>query len=569
MPPFKSDVGLQVNIDEEFGMLLDAEVSQTKIDEEIARLNSRIIQLRRRRNALAPINQLPVEVFLQIMRKLPPDALPPPNTPKPPQSWVQFTHVCHQWRAVSLNDPLLWTNFHLPGMSLPWIETFIDRSKGAPLSVIIDPYSQSGASSLEKTFSTSTDTIKRVTNFYCSHRYLLRGSNDIADSVLLVSPLESLTMCNCEIMPNYDRAFNLRYLSLDCCRLDIAFISQSLRTLKLRYLKADSVPSTTGLYTLLSSLINLRHLVLDRVLSNAAAKEQPPFLPPGVFISSLLTLELIHEPEEECARFLSHLTSPHLTRLCIDIHEDPISLSLLNKELVKIWTRTRLLDNTNSQKSPRFTVLADGSHNAFLFYPYDFSGGVSTRIIWRSSVASFEGLLATLPQEMICTLEVVWNIPSDADFLVLLAYLSKLPSLQLLILGRNKPSWLYPVFLKSGMPSCDCIQNAGSSSDSSTGPNSSRTPCPSCRTFASSFFPQLRALAFHKAQNIADVDQQLLRDFLIHRAACSRSMDWVHVYCANFEETQEERALVQQLKDIGREFLGTDGTVVDILVKKA
>ncbi|KAF9049663.1 hypothetical protein BDZ89DRAFT_1006531 [Hymenopellis radicata] len=58
--------------------------------------------------------------------------------PEPPFQ-VLVSHVCTRWRQVSVNEPSLWTvlKFNV-GYSPDAIKSFIERSKGLPLDIVID-----------------------------------------------------------------------------------------------------------------------------------------------------------------------------------------------------------------------------------------------------------------------------------------------------------------------------------------------------------------------------------------------------------------------------------------------
>jgi hypothetical protein len=86
---------------------IDAEIKSL---EESVRASVRT--LRRRRNALAPISSLPIELIADIFSLLRlPDtslALPILDVKNKQLAWMRVAHVCHQWREIALNTPLLW-----------------------------------------------------------------------------------------------------------------------------------------------------------------------------------------------------------------------------------------------------------------------------------------------------------------------------------------------------------------------------------------------------------------------------------------------------------------------------
>ncbi|KAF8662699.1 hypothetical protein AX16_001141 [Volvariella volvacea WC 439] len=527
------------------------EAERMEIDNEILRLERRLLNLRRRRNVLAPINQLPEEVLLRIIMELPPDM------PTSPSSWIQFTHVCHQWRIISINDPLLWTTLYIPEMSPFWIKNFVLRSRKAPLALSINCVFK--PKDLVNTLSELIDAVSRVTEFHCSDSRVPKHDVWVDQLDLSTSPLKILTISSCEWMyKTWKPTFNLQYLDLKYNRFTDALISPSLVMLKLQDLNTDSLPSIPRFYRILASLTNLRHLVLQRVLSQMATKTtwKLPFLIPDISILTLKTLELAHESENECARFLSYTTFPRLARLYIYLDQEKTSptLSSLNKELINVWSNTEILTiDSISESHPQFILTSDDAINGFELLSSSDPDDRVIRIMWPPGVKSFSNLLATLPQDKLQSIEVVWKTPSESSFLTFMSPLSKFPSIQQLRITFDPKYWLYSAFLTSFLPSCGCIQYATLPSNPVKRSNSPTPACTSCRAFAASFFPDLRCLGIRTAPSIKSVDQQLLRRFLTHRRACGRSVDRLSIYHEKVEALGEI-PLVKGFEELGSEF---------------
>ncbi|KAF8638216.1 hypothetical protein AX16_010562 [Volvariella volvacea WC 439] len=560
MTPSNSDF----DASEGLGVLIEGhhvETTRTNIDEEISLLERRLLQLRRLRNTLAPISRLPEDVMLRIMSEL------PPAKSAPPQSWIQFTYVCRQWRTISINYPLLWTRFYIPHMSQSWIKTFIDRSRSAPLAINITD--SSGPIYPVKTISLLRGVADRIVEFHCSSDV---WEENLKQLDLSKAPLGGLKLHGCKrVYQSWTPTFSLQYLDLSRNRYDVAFISQSLLTLKLQDLDADNLPSVSSFYKTISSLTNLRHLVLQNVLTQVATKTiwRLPFLIPHFSIPSLQILELIDESEKECARFLSHASFPDLIRLYTHFDQGPTSLSLLNRELVNTWTKTRLVPVNPYGAHSQFSLIVDSKINRLKIISPDNANDTMTRIRWKSGIQSFCNLLATLPPDKLHSAEVIWKTPSEDDFLALISSLSKFPSLQNLRLTFYPKYWLYPAFLKSCIPPCNCTEATDKSSDEGIERSSSPTACGSCQSFAASCFPDLRYLRFRKPLNIKDVDQELLRRFLIHRTSCGRLLERMAIYYdKETQETDEEQALVQQLRGIVKEFRRADGKRLGLTVAR-
>ncbi|KAG2015325.1 hypothetical protein CC2G_008608 [Coprinopsis cinerea AmutBmut pab1-1] len=108
------------------------------MDKELAELAAQQVLIEKRmrllrfeRNKLSPVSRLPAEVLSEIFvwRASPTEK---------PRMWVpSITHVCASWREIALNFPPLWSTIHGPAQNMgpSWLATFLERSKGAPLSI--------------------------------------------------------------------------------------------------------------------------------------------------------------------------------------------------------------------------------------------------------------------------------------------------------------------------------------------------------------------------------------------------------------------------------------------------
>ncbi|KAF5340635.1 hypothetical protein D9611_007489 [Ephemerocybe angulata] len=83
--------------------------AQVELDKEIARLANDLLQLKRRRNALSPISQLPTEVLSRILYQVLDPTKPQKRTP----DFVPLCHVSATWRATVLSTPEIWTTLRL------------------------------------------------------------------------------------------------------------------------------------------------------------------------------------------------------------------------------------------------------------------------------------------------------------------------------------------------------------------------------------------------------------------------------------------------------------------------
>ena len=107
------------------------------IDAEIKSLEESIRVLRHRRNALSPVSSLPPEVFATIFSLL--CLRGKPSLCRKPGhdnlARLRVSHVCHHWREISLNQPLLWShiNFNTQALSTGRATEMLIRAKSAPL----------------------------------------------------------------------------------------------------------------------------------------------------------------------------------------------------------------------------------------------------------------------------------------------------------------------------------------------------------------------------------------------------------------------------------------------------
>ena len=100
---------------------IDAEIKSLKVS-----LRASIRALRSRRNSLAPISSLPTEITTLIFSFLRP-------TSSASLKWLRVAHVCHQWREIALNQPLLWSHIDFTNLSSVGAAAILDRAKTAPL----------------------------------------------------------------------------------------------------------------------------------------------------------------------------------------------------------------------------------------------------------------------------------------------------------------------------------------------------------------------------------------------------------------------------------------------------
>jgi hypothetical protein len=123
---------IQANSREILQQTIDAEVES--LEESIQALKGSIRVLNLRRNALSPISSLPPEVFSAIFSFA---CLPgiPSLGGKPDHNLarIHVSHVCHQWRDIALNQPLLWSHVDFTTLSSAGAAKMLVRAKSFPL----------------------------------------------------------------------------------------------------------------------------------------------------------------------------------------------------------------------------------------------------------------------------------------------------------------------------------------------------------------------------------------------------------------------------------------------------
>ena len=83
-----------------------------------------------RRNSLAPINRLPLDVLCLI-----------PTHLASPSDRLQVTFVCRHWRRTFLQYAVLWSKLYLTGVTDQLhMKTLLERAKGSPLDITADYY---------------------------------------------------------------------------------------------------------------------------------------------------------------------------------------------------------------------------------------------------------------------------------------------------------------------------------------------------------------------------------------------------------------------------------------------
>ncbi|TFK60549.1 hypothetical protein BDN72DRAFT_850437 [Pluteus cervinus] len=103
---------------------------RSQLDVEICDLEARLLSLRKARNDIAPINQLPIELLIKIFGSL-------GGIKGRAKEILRLTWVSHYWREIATTCPGLWAILDNSNVKEGCIDTWLMRSKTSPLSVRI------------------------------------------------------------------------------------------------------------------------------------------------------------------------------------------------------------------------------------------------------------------------------------------------------------------------------------------------------------------------------------------------------------------------------------------------
>ncbi|KAI0668747.1 hypothetical protein C8Q78DRAFT_1045849 [Trametes maxima] len=106
-------------------------------------LSNVLLQLRSHMNVMTAVDRLPPEILLNIFERVTRHAgsgggmyLNSKRRKRvPTRLLLTLTHVCKKWRDTAINAPALWT--HIDDYKQPQLDTFLVRSRQAPLSIHI------------------------------------------------------------------------------------------------------------------------------------------------------------------------------------------------------------------------------------------------------------------------------------------------------------------------------------------------------------------------------------------------------------------------------------------------
>ena len=307
------------NSRERLRQAIDAEI---KTSEESTGI--RAIRLRRDLNALSPISSLPPEVFTAIFSLLCQSSLN--RDPDHHLTRLYVSYVCHQWREIALNQPLLWSNVNFTTVSLAGAIEILARAKSVPL------YLEARVSRRwdKDRFNSFRKVLQERVPHICHLRIVASAYHFHLNSTLegLTSPaptLESLVLSSQVgdgdrerdgYLP--DNLFNdstprLSYLKLLYCEISwTSPLLKGLIYLEIRLFSPNYELTLAEWLDGLEEMPRLKTLVLD------SASPVVPLFPfdvnRTVTFPSLTHFEIFTSPRD-CALALAHLDLPALTEL--------------------------------------------------------------------------------------------------------------------------------------------------------------------------------------------------------------------------------------------------------------
>ena len=241
-----------------------------------------------------------------------------------------MSHVCHQWREIALNLPLLWSHIDFTTLSLEGVAEILVRAKSVPLyldaSVCPHHWDKIQFRTLQNELQARVPYIRHLrtsaefTIVLCT---ILEG---------LVSPAPTLKYLSLSSYSTvYERGMGERVSIpdtlfdgftpwLSCLELRNCDISWNSPFLKgLTYLEiltpsAHAIPKLTVWLDALDKMPQLKTLILHKATPIA-----PPFpfdIQRTVSLPYLTRLDVLASPGD-CAFALAHLDLPALTCLCL------------------------------------------------------------------------------------------------------------------------------------------------------------------------------------------------------------------------------------------------------------
>ena len=323
------------------------EYQRQLIDAEIKLLEESIRELKCRRNALAPVSSLPIEIITIIfsylrlpssssaISSLPTNAIAdlffssrlhgaPPlgKLQDHPLSWLHVAQVCHQWREIALNHPPFWSHVDLRNLTLAGVTEILARAKNAPLYLeAIGRWDYARINAFTMELQTRVSQICHLSiNAGPFHlQIMFEGLSSPAPTLEYLSvsgPVDSVGALPHTLFGGV--APRLSSLKLHDTHIDwTSPLLKGLRYLEIRGPSAIEWDNSDWLDAL-REMPQLERLVLHSALLMVDPLQSSSDIQWSISLPSLTHMD-ISAAAGSCAITLAHLSLPALTRLCVTL----------------------------------------------------------------------------------------------------------------------------------------------------------------------------------------------------------------------------------------------------------
>jgi hypothetical protein len=289
------------------------------IIDEINSLEESTRALKSRRNTLAPISRLPLEILATIFAFLSASAW---NEKAVHLEWIRVAHVCRRWREAALDHPRFWSHINFTKLTSAGMAEILARAKMAPLHLEADV----------GIWTARVEDFARQLEAHLSHTRDLSLSGYFETALARLSSsaptLESLSLSHNSpmfpaIIPDNllnRTAPNLTNLKLENC--DISWRSsllKGLRNLQIHNVPTKARPELEDWLNALNEMPKLKTLSLQSATPRAPLASPLISEPSRTITLPSLTHFHIRAFAKDCALALAHLLLPTLTWLHIDI----------------------------------------------------------------------------------------------------------------------------------------------------------------------------------------------------------------------------------------------------------
>lgn len=271
-----------------------------------------VYALRKERNALLPVENLPSEVFIGILR----DAVQ--TRPSPSLDLMKLSGISWWWWNVVTDCPSLWTTVTFDCPSVP---IALKRSKATPVDIKIFTRGPVWLDGLDQFLEVVQPHSGRWGSFTFdgSRPHLLAIQRALAGSLPCLRKL-TITAQSQGFLNTLPMDSPLTDLSLNSALPpQLATLVSGLRSLCLQDMQGLRVPTALHILALLERCPDLETLHLKSLNPTATEDGDAPSTPPSITLSSLRRLSLGDIPDDYAATLLRTLQAPSLTSCSLDL----------------------------------------------------------------------------------------------------------------------------------------------------------------------------------------------------------------------------------------------------------